>query len=90
MIMAKQLNGRPKKLKLRYKEDYKKLVMDEWKYKAMHGKFPKYLDKDYVDTELSFQWNDTTASTSPNKEQLIPAEHVIKKPRTVEHIISGC
>ena len=22
----------------------------------MHGKFLKYVDKDYVDTELSFQW----------------------------------
>ena len=45
-----------KKLKLKYKEDYKKLVKDRWKDKAIHGKFPKYLDKDYMDTELSFQW----------------------------------
>ena len=42
------------KLKLKYKEDYKKLVKDKWKAKAMHGKFPKYLDKDFVGTNLSF------------------------------------
>ena len=22
----------------------------------MHGKFPKYFDKDHVDVELSFKW----------------------------------
>ena len=45
-----------KQLKLKYKEDVKKMVRDKWKEKAMHGKFPKYLDKDHVDIELSFEW----------------------------------
>ena len=44
-----------KQLKLKYKEDFKKMVRDEWKEKAMHGKFHNYLDKDYVDAELSFE-----------------------------------
>ena len=39
-----------------YKEDFKKMVRDKWKEKAMHGKFPNYLDKDHVDVELSFKW----------------------------------
>ena len=32
------------------------MVRDKWKEKAMHGKFPNYLDKDRVDVELSFKW----------------------------------
>ena len=55
MIMARQPHGRPK-LKLNYKEDFKKMVRDKRKEKAMHGKFPTYLDKDHVDVELSFKW----------------------------------
>ena len=43
-------------LKLKYKEDFKKIVMDKWKEKAMHEKFPNYLDKDCVHVELSFKW----------------------------------
>ena len=35
-----------KQLKLKYKEDFKKMVRDKWKEKAMHGKFPNYLDRD--------------------------------------------
>ena len=45
-----------KQLKLKYKEDFKKMVRDKWKEKAMHGKFPNYLDKDHVDVDLSFKW----------------------------------
>ena len=45
-----------KQLKLKYKEDFKKMVRDKWKEKAMHGKFPNYVDKDHVDVELSFKW----------------------------------
>ena len=45
-----------KQLKLKYKKDTKKMVKDKWKDKAMHGKFPKYLDKDHIDMELSFEW----------------------------------
>ena len=32
------------------------MVRDKWKEKAMHGKFPNYLDQDLVDVELSFKW----------------------------------
>ena len=32
------------------------MVRDEWKEKAMHGKFPNCLDKDHVDVELLFEW----------------------------------
>ena len=42
--------------KLKYKEDFKKMVRDKWKEKAMYGKFPNYLDKDHADVELSFEW----------------------------------
>ena len=45
-----------KKLKLKYKEDVNKLVRDSQKEKAMHGKPSKYLEKDHVDQEMSFQW----------------------------------
>ena len=45
-----------KQLKLKYKEDFKKMVRDKWREKAMHGKFPNYLDKDHVDVELSLKW----------------------------------
>ena len=45
-----------KQLKLKYKKDAKKMIKDKWKDKAMHGKFPKYLDKDHIDMQLSFEW----------------------------------
>ena len=32
------------------------MVRDKWKEKAMHEKFPDYLDNDHVDVELSFEW----------------------------------
>ena len=46
------ISWKAKQLKLKYKEDFKKMVRDKWKQKAMHGKFPNYLDKDHVDVEL--------------------------------------
>ena len=45
-----------KQLKLKYKKDAKKMIKDKWKDKAMHGKFSKYLDKDHIDMQLSFEW----------------------------------
>ena len=60
MIMAKAATCKAKQLKLRYKEDFKKMVRDKWKEKAMHGKFPNYLDKDHVDVELSIEWMNHT------------------------------
>ena len=53
---GKSATWKAKKLKLKYKEDFKKMVRDKWKEKAMHGKFPNCLDKDHVDVELSFKW----------------------------------
>ena len=53
---SKTVTWKAKQLKFKYKEDIKKMVRDKWKEKAMHGKFPNYLDKDHVDVELSFKW----------------------------------
>ena len=46
---GKTATWKAKQLKLKYKEDFKKMVRDKWKEKAMHGKFLNYLDKDHVD-----------------------------------------
>ena len=53
---GKTATWKAKQLKLKYKEDFKKMVRDKWKEKVMHGKFPNYLDKDHVAVELSFKW----------------------------------
>ena len=53
---GKTATWKAKQLKLKYKEDFKKMVRDKWKEKVMHGKFPNYLDKDHMDIELSFEW----------------------------------
>ena len=53
--LPKSATWKAKKLKCKYKEDVNKLVKDRWKEKAMHGKLPKYLEKDHVDQEMSFQ-----------------------------------
>ena len=50
---GKTATWKAKQLKLKYKEDFKKMVRDKWNEKAMHGKFSNYLDKDHVDVELS-------------------------------------
>ena len=55
-VHGKTTTWKAKQLKLKYKEDFKKMVRDKWREKAMHGKFPNYLDKDHVDVELSFKW----------------------------------
>ena len=54
--LPKSAAWKAKKLKLKYKEDANKLVKDSWKEKAIHGKLTKYLEKDHVDQEMSFQW----------------------------------
>ena len=53
---GKTATWKAKQLKIKYKEDFKKMVRDKWKEKAMHRKFPNYVDKDHVDVELSFKW----------------------------------
>ena len=45
---GKTATWKAKQLKLKYKEDFKKMVRHKWKEKAMHGKFPNYLDKGCV------------------------------------------
>ena len=57
---GKTATWKAKQLKLKYKEDFMKMVRDKWKEKAMHGKFSNYLDKDHVDVELSFEWMNHT------------------------------
>ena len=53
---GKTATWKAKQLKLKYKGDFKKMVRDKWKEKAMYGKFPNSLDKDHVDVELSCEW----------------------------------
>ena len=53
---GKTATWKAKQLKLKHKEDFKKMVRDKWKEKAIHGKFTNYLDKGHVDVELSFEW----------------------------------
>ena len=53
---GKTATWKAKQLKVKYKEDFKKMVRDKWKKKAMHGKLSNYPDKDHVDVELSFKW----------------------------------
>ena len=70
---GKTATWKAKQQKLKYKEDYKKMVRDKWKEKAMHGKFLNYLDKDHVDVELSFQWMKHTGlkgETRTNKDDV--------------------
>ena len=45
-----------KKLTDKYNRDYKKIIEDRWSEKLIHGKFPNYLGKEYVDIKQSFQW----------------------------------
>ena len=41
---GKTATWRAKQLELKCKEDFKKMVRDKWKEKAMHGQFPNYLE----------------------------------------------
>ena len=45
-----------KKLKGRYKRNYKWLMRERWSQKPVYGKFPSLLEKEYFDREQSFQW----------------------------------
>ena len=50
------MTWKAKKLKLTYKEDYRKMVKEKWKSKTTHSKVPPQLGKECVDVELSFKW----------------------------------
>ena len=71
---GKMATWKAKQLKLKYKEDFKKMVRDKWKEKAMHGKFPNYLDKDHVDVELSFKWMKHTGLKGETEGLITTAE----------------
>ena len=66
--LPKSATWKAKKLKLKYKEGINKLVRDMWKENAMHGKLSKYLEKDHVDQEMSFQWMKYTDSKEKLKD----------------------
>ena len=55
---GKTATWKAKLLKLKYKENFKKMVRDKWKEKSMHGKFPNYLDKDHVDVRTIIQMDE--------------------------------
>ena len=75
--LPKSATWKAKKLKLNYKEDVNKWVKDRWKEKAMHGKLPKYLEKDHVD-QMSFQWMKYTGEPrEPNQNALLQGKHVL-------------
>ena len=62
---GKRATWKAKQLKIKYKEDFKKMMRDKCKEKAMHGKLPNYLDKHHVDVELSFKWMKYTGLRVP-------------------------
>ena len=72
--LSKTATWKAKKLKLKYKEDCKKLVRNKWKEKAMYGKFPKYQQEGHVDVEMSFQWMKYTGLKGET-EGLVTAAH---------------
>ena len=72
---GKTATWKAKHLKPKYKEDFKKMVRDKWREKAMHGKFPNYLDKDHVDVELSFEWMKHTGLKGENEGLISAAQH---------------
>ena len=71
---SKTATWKAKQLKLKYKEDFKKMMRDKWKEKTMHRKFPNYLDKDHVDVELSFKWMKHTGCKGETKGLITAAE----------------
>ena len=82
-----------KQLKLKYNKDAKKMIKDKWKEKAMHGKFLKYLDKDHIDMQLSFEWmthtglkGETEGLITASQDQALNtsyySKHIIKQGST--------
>ena len=73
-VHGKTATWKAKCLKLKYKEDFKKMVRAKWKEKAMYGKFPNYVYKDYVDVELSFKWMKHTGLKGETEELITAAQ----------------
>ena len=87
-VHGKTATWKAKQLKLKYKEDYKKMGRDKWKEKAMHGKFPSYLDKDHVDVELSFEWMKHTGLKGETEGLITAAQDQVLNTRYYsKHII---
>ena len=63
---------------LKYEEDVNRLVKDRWKEKVMHGKLLKYLEKDNVDQEMSFQWMKYTGLKGETEGLITAWLHKIK------------
>ena len=85
---GKTATWKAKQLKLKYKEDFKKMVRDKWKEKAMHGKLPNYLDKDHVDVELSFKWMKHTGLKGETEGLITAAQDQALNTRYyIKHII---
>ena len=91
--LSKTATWKVKKLILKYKKDCKKLVKNKWKGKAMHGKFPKYLQEGHIDVEMSFQWikytglkGETEGLITAAQDQALNirfySKHIIKKGST--------
>ena len=55
---GKTVTWKAKQLKLKYKEDFKKMVRDKWKEKAMHGKFPNYLGQGTCECRTTIQMDE--------------------------------
>ena len=85
---GKTATWKAKQLKLKYKEDFQKLVRDKWREKAMHGKFPNYLGKDHVDVELSFEWMKDTGLKGETEGLIIATQDQVLNTRYYsKHII---
>ena len=86
--LPKPATLKAKKLKLKYKEDVNKLVRDRWKEKAMHGKLPKYLEKDRAqDQALNTRYYSKHIIKQGSTDRCRMCHMQME---TVEHIISGC
>ena len=65
------------------------MVGDKWKEKAMHGKFPNYLDKSHVDVELSFQRMKHTGFKGEAEGLIIAAkDQALNTGYYIKHIIN--
>ena len=85
---GKTAKWKAKQLKLKYKEDFKKMVRDKWKEKAMHGKLPNYLDKDHVNVEVSCKWMKHTGLKGGTEGLITAAEdQVLNTGYYSKHII---
>ena len=62
-----------KRLKDKCKRDYKKLIKEIRIEKPIHGKFPSYLDKEYIYIKQSFQWMKHSEHKGKTEEELIIA-----------------